>query len=257
MASQYPAWLITNTLIGIVGFLGNLFIIVIIMRFTSMYKQLANVFVINQSLIDMTSAVFLIAQVCTYSVTMSSLPDNFVVRDFFCRLWQSRSLMWGLFISSTYNLAILTLERYVKIVHPIFHKTSFTIRKAKILSICAWLGGVTYSVLLDLPTSALVEGNCLVATIWPNANVAKAAGIITIAVNYWLPICVFVVCYLGMIRSLKRVSSAGEKFTVYTVFRLIVRKENVSAINVIYVNETMSQKMHFYILLMRLSHRKV
>ena len=210
MPPQNLAWLITNTSIGTVGFIGNLFIIVIIMHFTTMYKQLTNMFIINQSLIDMTSALLLIAQVSTGSITVSSLPDNFVVRDFFCRLWQSRTVMWGLFMSSTYNLTILTVERYVKIVHPIVHKTSFTIRKAKILSACAWLGGITFTLLCDILSSAIVEGNCLVAAIWPNANVAKAAGIISIVVTYWLPICVFVVCYLGMIRSLKRVNSAGK-----------------------------------------------
>ena len=183
------------------------------MRFTTMYKHLANVFVINQSLIDMTSAFLFIVQACTGWVTVSSLPDNFVVRDFFCRFWQSGTLMWGLLMSSTYNLTALTVERYFKIVYPIVHKTSFTIRKAQILSACVWLGCITYSSLCNILSSTVIEGNCLVAAIWPSENVAKAAGIISLAATYWLPICIFVFCHLGMIHSLRRVScSSGTDF---------------------------------------------
>ena len=38
------------------------------------------------------------------------------------RLWKTDVWQWSLMISSTYNLVLLTLERYIEIIHPIWHK---------------------------------------------------------------------------------------------------------------------------------------
>ena len=38
------------------------------------------------------------------------------------RLWTSHVWSMSFMISSTYNLVMLTLERYVGIIHPIWHK---------------------------------------------------------------------------------------------------------------------------------------
>ena len=209
MASENLMILVFEITIGIIGFASNLFVIIVVLGFTSMYKQLANVFVINQSFIDMTSSVLQIAQASSSFVSLASLPENIIFRELFCRLWRTRVFMRGLFTASTYNLIVLTIERYLKIVHPIAHKTSFTMHKAKILSIFAWLGGIVFCMLVDIPTSTVAGDECLVTKIWPNEFVSRVAGYFNLLVSYWLPIAAFIFCYTKMIRSLRRVNTQG------------------------------------------------
>jgi hypothetical protein len=103
-----------NLLIGCVGLIGNTFVIVVIVGMTSLYKQLANVFVINQSVIDAASSLCVITQVASSMVAPPRLMDGQAASEVYCRLWQTQTLMWALFTSSTYNLVALTLERYLK-----------------------------------------------------------------------------------------------------------------------------------------------
>jgi hypothetical protein len=97
-----------------VGLIGNVFVIVVIVGMTSLYKQLANVFVINQSVIDAASSLCVMAQVSS-SLAVPRLMDGQAASEVYCRLWQSQLLMWALFTSSTLNLVALTLERYVMV----------------------------------------------------------------------------------------------------------------------------------------------
>jgi hypothetical protein len=99
-----------------VGLVGNAFVVFVIVRMTSLHKQVANVFVINQSIIDAASSVLVIAQmVVEYDNLWLTLTDGQPASVAYCALWQGQALMWGLFTSSTYNLVALTIERYMKV----------------------------------------------------------------------------------------------------------------------------------------------
>jgi hypothetical protein len=115
-ASSDAIWRAITITIGCVGLIGNVFVIVVIMGFTSLYKQLATVFVINQSVIDSASSLFVIAQQTTnyYKIPVyAGQPAS----EVYCRVWRSQTFLWGFFVSSTYNLVALTVERYLKVNH--------------------------------------------------------------------------------------------------------------------------------------------
>jgi hypothetical protein len=115
-ASSDAMWRAITITIGCIGLIGNVFVIVVIMGFTSLYKQLATVFVINQSVIDAASSLFVIAQQTTNFFKIPVYAGK-PASETFCRVWYTQSFMWGLFVSSTYNLVALTVERYLKVNH--------------------------------------------------------------------------------------------------------------------------------------------
>jgi predicted amino acid-binding ACT domain protein len=122
--------------LGLVGVIGNGFVIVVIAFYTTMHQQLANVFVVNQSAIDGLSSLIMIAMLASGSDSgwyTPSLVEGQFGSELYCRVWQSGFLQWSFFTSSTYNLVVLALERYVKIVYPVVYKTSFTKFKVRIL----------------------------------------------------------------------------------------------------------------------------
>jgi hypothetical protein len=115
-ASSDAIWRAINISIGCVGLIGNVFVIVVIMGFTSLYKQLATVFVINQSVIDAASSLFVIAQQTTNYFKIPVYAGQ-PASEVYCRVWRAQTIMWGLYVSSTYNLVALTIERYFKVNH--------------------------------------------------------------------------------------------------------------------------------------------
>jgi hypothetical protein len=115
-ASTDAMWRAITIAIGCVGLTGNVFVIVVILGFTSLYKQLATVFVINQSVIDAASSLFVIAQQTTNYFKIPVYAGQ-PASETFCRVWYSQTFMWGLYVSSTYNLVALTAERYLKVNH--------------------------------------------------------------------------------------------------------------------------------------------
>ena len=189
-----------NILFGSIGFVGNTFVIIVIVCFTSMHKQLANHFVINQSFIDAVSSLFVITQIISKSTQQPVLIPNEFASEFYCRVWYNQVLLWGTYISSTYNLVVLTIERYLKIVHPILHKTSFTSRKSKILIISVWLFGTLFQTAYGIPTSRIVGTICRTVSFWPNEITQHVVGYLVIIIQYWLPLIIFVLAYTKMIK---------------------------------------------------------
>ena len=202
--------LIANITIGCIGLIGNTFVVVVIVGFTSMYKQIANFFVINQSIIDAVSSLLAIAQLASSFAPNIVLIPNHFASEFYCRVWQSQLLLWGAYAASTYNLVVLTIERYIKIVHPIAHKNSFTPRRAKFLLLFVWLFGFL-QVSYGIPTTIIIDSSCSTNALWPNEVTQQVVAILFIAIQYWIPLLVFIVSYSKMIRIFRRIDVHNEK----------------------------------------------
>ena len=101
-------------LLGCIGIIGNLLVVVAVVSVKSRAKHYADLLIVNQSAIDLLSSVFIIAT--TLTVDTSSRKLSGFVDELYCRFWVSGYINWSLFLSSTYNLVLLTLERYMAIV---------------------------------------------------------------------------------------------------------------------------------------------
>jgi len=106
--------------IGGVGLVGNIFVVIVVFSATKMRKQLTNTYIINQSIMDTSVLLFLIL---TSVFEDDSGKFNTFLDELFCKFWLTKMWLWGTFVSSTYNLLALTMERYLAVVHPIWHKT--------------------------------------------------------------------------------------------------------------------------------------
>ena len=199
-------WLLLSVslIIGSIGLIGNTFVIIIIACFTSIHKQHANVFVINQSIIDAVSSLLIIMQRVSDAKVHPSLTSNEFASELYCRVWSSQLILWGIYTSSSYNLVALTIERYFQIVHPILHKTSFTLVKSKIILLVVWLFGILFQIAYGIPTSQVVETSCWIVSIWPNGVTQTAVGYLLFIIQYWLPLLIFIVAYTKMVRTLRR-----------------------------------------------------
>ena len=178
--------------IGILGMIGNLLVIVTIVWFRRLRRRLPNLFILNQSLLDCTAGFFLIV---TTGFNDIGAVNGAVGRELFCRFWLTMLPTWSLFLSSTYNLVAVTVERYVAIVHPFIHSHKFTRKRAYAVMVCVWCIGPVYNAAYMIPTAALVHDTCTVFNLWPNKTTQSAVSIITVFVQYVIPLVLIVFCY--------------------------------------------------------------
>lgn len=107
-------------------------------------------------------------------------------------------------MTSVFNLVAITIERYFKVVYPIMHRVSFTNRTALISVMVVWLLGPTYQLALNLPTSAIIDGQCYMQSLWPSLKVKYFQNVIYFILQYLGPLFVFSFCYTRMALVLQR-----------------------------------------------------
>ena len=96
--------------IGGLGLAGNGFVVLVILSGKKMRKQLTNAYIINQSAIDATVSFLLI--MTTIFEDDGRTYDTYT-GELYCKFWLTKLWLWGFFLSSTYNLLALTMERYL------------------------------------------------------------------------------------------------------------------------------------------------
>jgi len=110
------------------GFLSNVFVIIVIIVYRPMREHVTNLYLINQSLIDATVATFLFLTALLQDDKQPRTPGNWA-DEALCRLWFTKMPVWGLLMSSTYNVVSLTIERFLAIVYPFRYRAWHSRRK--------------------------------------------------------------------------------------------------------------------------------
>lgn len=79
---NFPLWL-TFVVIGVFGIVGNSLVAIVLLIFTNMRQRLTNIYVINQSLVDCTASLLLLAT----TVYQDTSIQPGLGGELKCRLW--------------------------------------------------------------------------------------------------------------------------------------------------------------------------
>ncbi|KAI0242710.1 hypothetical protein LSAT2_011785, partial [Lamellibrachia satsuma] len=187
-------------LIASIGIIGNAVTIVVIAQCSKMRNKFSNILILNQCSIDLATSLFMLV---SKTITFSDGNLSGLGGELYCRFWLTEFLLWSLMISSSYNLMVLTLERCVRVVHPLFHHKFLS--KAKILAFAAaaWWPGPILMLCFHVPTSGVIDGHCAFIHPYVNESWMKARGVVLFVMQYLLPITVFITCYIRMFMRLR------------------------------------------------------
>ena len=178
----------------------NGIIIVVMLASHHLRRRLANIIIVNQSVIDGLASFFLILVMVPYV----GVPSPTV-----CKIWLNRLPLWCLLISSTYNILCLALDRHLAILYPLWHKAFLTKRKMMLLLVFPWVVGCGFNAAFSIPSTVLVNSTCLVYQNWPSELVQKAFGLLEVTIDYILPIFLQLYLYGRIIFVLKYRAQSG------------------------------------------------
>ena len=175
-------------LMATLGIFGNAVVIFVILHSASMRNKFTNILILNQSSIDFATSVLILI-----SKVLKSYQQN-LGGDIVCILWLNELLLWSLMVSSSYSLMAVTIERYMGIVHPIFHHNSFSKKTVMYLACASWWPGPILTLCFIVPTYDVINGSCtMIKTSDPSLR--RAGGVALFVMQYVIPITLFITCY--------------------------------------------------------------
>ncbi|XP_038050833.1 galanin receptor type 2-like [Patiria miniata] len=186
---------IFQSIVGSLGICGNGLVCLVIAKVPFMHT-LTNAFIFNQALIDLFGSLLIVL------TSLVPIPDPLPSGTsgvLLCRLWVSGYFNWALFVSSTFNLVALTLERYLAIVFPFRYRALGTRKNAIVTILAVWLSAfmfTSYGVFIRYHEA----GQCrqkLVAH-------PEALGVAVFVVTYLLPVTIMLVVYVRIAVVLKK-----------------------------------------------------
>lgn len=162
--------------------------------------------VVNQMCLDLVCSVTLML---VYAVKYPVIDYAQPWGPFLCRVVRNEAVLWSLIDCSIANLVLLTVERYLKIVHPLFHRRRLRLNTYRVVIVGVWFNVVAViSFVVGVTTSAVVDGGCAGYRNWKSAGLLVAFVVWYYLVTLVLPVIVFVYCYsriLHVVRSRKKV----------------------------------------------------
>ena len=186
--------------IGIIGSVANALILYAMIASKVHRKQLL---IFNQNAFDLCSSLLL---VIIYTVKLCSIRLTGMLGYWLCIMIHSDSILWSSMNGSTINLMSITLERYIKVVHPRWSKKLLRKWVRCSAAAFAWTAGTVYNMALVFPTSTVVDGVCYGYLMWKSETAALVHGIWNYVSFFVLVIFIFVYCYGKILVVIRRQS---------------------------------------------------
>jgi len=188
----------------VMGFVGAALNGLILYAMVASKQHNKRVLIFNQNLLDFVSCFFLFAKntISLFGVDLSGTRGYWL-----CMIVFSEALLLGPFLGSLINLAAITIERYLKVVHHVWAKKN--LRKWMIYSVIpfAWIGGNAVAWGWTIPTTDVIDGVCYTLVLWKSRSARMAFSIWHFLTFYVGLFLTFIFCYGRILMVVRRQAS--------------------------------------------------
>jgi len=191
--------------IGVVGTAGNA-LILYAMVVCKQHKK--HVLIVNQNALDLFSSFFLVV---SFSVKLCNIQLVGALGYWLCIAFISEIFVWCCLTGSVVNLAIITIDRYLKVVHHIWSKRRIRSWVIKSAMAFAWLVGIVTNTVIVLETSGVIDGECYTWVLFKSHVERTLCMMWYVMSSYIIILVIFVYCYgqiLIVVRRQARVMSS-------------------------------------------------
>jgi len=184
--------------IGIVGTASNGLVLYALIASKQHKKQ---VLIFNQNVLDFVSCFFLVA---TYSFRVCDVYLDGTLGYWLCIMLSDEGCSLGPYYGSILNLAAVTIERYLKVVHHVWAKKK--LRDWMVYSTVAftWIAGITVVTGVIIETTDVVDGICYSTVFFKSQAARMAFGITYFLVFYVNMLAIFIFCYGRILITIRR-----------------------------------------------------
>ena len=191
----------TIVFIGIIGTAANALILYAMVASKQHRKQLM---IFNQNVLDLFSSILLIA---TYGAKLSNIPLVGSFGYWLCLWFLSENVLWCGILASKVNLMLVTIERYLKVVHRNLSKKLLQTWVLYSAAAFSWISGFALSIGITLTTTDVVNGLCYSYVFWSSYESQVAYGIWYFLFFFVVMLAIFVFCYGRILIIIRRQAS--------------------------------------------------
>lgn len=202
--SPFTLLSLIQCLVGVVGIFGNSLVCFVFLHRRTQRSQI-NLLVTNQAFVDLVSSTLVLLH-NVHSLSSLYIPTTKFWAILWCYLWKSQLLLFGSFAISTFNLTVISLERYVATVHPMSYSSLFRRRNVRLLIAAIWIIAPFMQYLIVGTTFSFVNGSCVIQ--WSPAVV----GVILFLWEYFLPVMIMTCSFFSIVkkfRSMNKILQRG------------------------------------------------
>ena len=193
-------WECAVIFIGVVGVAGNALILYALVVSKQHKKHLL---IVNQNVLDLFSSFFLIV---VYAMRLCNIYLTGVLGYWVCVIVRGENILWWTTNGSMVNLAVITIDRYLKVVHPIWSRKWLRPRVIYSAMAFSWFVGIVYNTLVVLYSAKLIDGVCHVYVF--ESDVANMASVLWyILFFYFIILAIFIFCYGRILVAVRRQAS--------------------------------------------------
>ena len=203
--------------IGVFGTAANAFVLYALVAYhlQEAKKRAINLLMINQNLLDLSSCVLL---VITFSIRVSNIDLTGALGYFLCTVFISENAAYCSLYGSVINLMTVTVERYLKVVHPFWSKSHLKRWMIHAAMAFAWMFGTLSITPAVFVSTTVRDGVCLPYATWESLMVQQAINVWIFISCFVVPVMLFVFCYArivvvmrSQIRAMAAHNAAGQQ----------------------------------------------
>ena len=189
---------IAAMVIGVIGTAANALVLYALIA-SKQHKK--NVLIVHQNAIDLFTSVFItvtyVAKLCNIRLTGS-------VGYWLCTTILSECISWCGTNASALNLAIITVERYLKVVYPAWCQNKLRSWMLYSAMAMAWIITVINNIAMVFPTSGVIDRVCYAYAIWKNQMARISYFVWNFLAFYIIILIIFMFCYWRILLAIRR-----------------------------------------------------
>ncbi|XP_071799980.1 galanin receptor 2b-like [Asterias amurensis] len=193
---------VINSIIAALAFIGNGAVIFVMTVRRKKFGSFTNRLIRHQSVIDFNAAaVFLLLRVVIpHDDWVTQVGQNFL-GGFYCRFIHADVFIWGINVASTYNLVLISMERFMATCWPVKHRNACSLYRVRVSMVAAWAIGLLYGLHFAL-LKHVHNGKCEFVQLETAPQALEAT--VALLIEYLIPVCLMSFSYVRIFTTLRR-----------------------------------------------------
>ena len=193
---------IATIIIGVVGCLANAYVLLALLLSKNSRSSNINIFITHQTILDLTACAFLFMSIVLRDVDYDEMDSSLAL--FVCWFFGAYSITITASNASVGGLLIITIERYIKIVHSVAYRNHYRPWMTRCGVIFPWIFGICTGFIPIVATSKVVRSGCIQGRYYMNDWSRVAWGVAKFLLLYLGPLFVFIFGYLKILMVIRR-----------------------------------------------------
>jgi len=193
---------IATIIIAVVGCLANLYVLLALLLSKNSRASNVNVFITHQTILDLASCLSLFIGLMLGGVVYAELDPSLAL--FVCWCFGAHAITTTAGNASVGGLMVITIERYVKIVHSVAYRNHYRPWMTRAGVIIPWIFGILTGFVSITATSKVVRGRCNKNRYYASEGIREAWGIAKFIILYLGPLFIFIFGYWKILLVIRR-----------------------------------------------------